>query len=36
MPQNSNYVEKNKQNLKNFFKDRIPPENNAVTLLMKK
>lgn len=32
----NNYVQSNKHNLKNFFKERIPPENNLVGALMKK
>ena len=33
---NSNFIEQNKKNLKNFFKERIPPENGMVGSLMKK
>jgi hypothetical protein len=32
----SNYIEQNKKNLKNFFKERIPPENTLLSKLMKR
>ena len=36
MPCSKNYLEQNKNNLKNFFKDRIPCENYTVDTLMKR